>query len=50
MNGLPGTWKGLGLDRIWRPHQLASGKDRFLGLNLTNETLVFTKIKTPSCC
>lgn len=39
---LPGTWKGRGFNTIWRPHH--GGQDRFLELNLTTETLVFTKI------
>ncbi|MDQ6835749.1 MAG: heme-binding protein [Actinomycetota bacterium] len=39
---LPGTWKGHGFNTIWRPHH--GGQDRFLELNLTSETLVFTKI------
>ena len=39
---LPGTWKGHGFNSIWRPHH--GGQDRFLELNLTTETLVFTKI------
>ena len=39
---LPGTWKGHGFNTIWRPHH--GGQDRFLELNLTTETLVFTKI------
>ena len=42
---LPGTWKGHGFNTIWRPHH--PGQDRFLELNLTNETLVFTKINGP---
>jgi hypothetical protein len=43
---LPGTWTGHGFNAIWRPHPLAgSGQDRFLELNLTDETIVFTKIK-----
>ena len=42
---LPGTWKGKGFNTIWRPHH--GGQDRFLELNLTNETLVFTKINGP---
>lgn len=42
---LPGTWKGRGFNTIWRPHH--GGQDRFLELNLTNETLVFTKINGP---
>jgi hypothetical protein len=41
---LPGTWKGTGFNTIWRPHHPSSPQDRFLELNLTNETLVFTKI------
>ncbi len=39
---LPGTWKGHGFNTIWRPHH--GGQDRFLELNRTTETLVFTKI------
>ncbi|MGH2891196.1 MAG: heme-binding protein [Solirubrobacteraceae bacterium] len=42
---LPGTWKGHGFNTIWRPHHGA--QDRFLELNLTTETLVFTKINGP---
>lgn len=41
---LPGTWVGHGFNAIWRPHPLSSGHDRFLELNLTDETLVFTRI------
>ena len=41
---LPGTWKGNGFNAIWRPHHPASPQDRFLELNLTTETLVFTRI------
>jgi hypothetical protein len=41
---LPGTWKGHGFNTIWRPHRLSGGQDRFLELNLTTETLVFSKI------
>jgi hypothetical protein len=42
---LAGTWKGHGFNTIWRPHPLAGGgQDRFLELNLTTETLAFTKI------
>jgi hypothetical protein len=41
---LAGTWKGHGFNAIWRPHNPASPQDRFLELNLTDETLVFTKI------
>ena len=41
---LVGTWKGHGFNAIWRPHKLSTGQDRFLELNLTTETLAFTKI------
>jgi len=41
---LPGTWTGHGFNAIWRPHHPDSPQDRFLELNLTNETMVFTKI------
>jgi hypothetical protein len=44
---LAGTWKGEGFNAIWRPHKLSTGQDRFLELNLTNETLKFTKINGP---
>lgn len=44
---LEGTWTGTGFNTIWRPHQLTSGQDRFLELNLTTETLAFTKINGP---
>jgi hypothetical protein len=41
-----GEWRGHGFNTIWRPHPLAQGgHDRFLELNLTEETLVFTRIK-----
>jgi hypothetical protein len=43
-DGKPGKWKGEGFNTIWRPHELASGHDRFLELNLTSEKLVFTRI------
>lgn len=43
---LPGTWVGSGFNTIWRPfHQ--PGQDRFLELNLTQETLEFTAISGP---
>jgi hypothetical protein len=42
---LPGTWKGHGFNTIWRPH--IGAQDRFLELNLTTETLVFSKINGP---
>jgi hypothetical protein len=45
---LVGTWTGHGFNTIWRPHTLAgSGQDRFLELNLTTETLAFSKINGP---
>ena len=41
----PGTWVGHGFNAIWRPADFpAPGQDRFLELNLTDETLVFTRI------
>ena len=44
---VPGTWKGHGFNAIWRPHNPSSPQDRFLELNLTTETLVFTRINGP---
>jgi hypothetical protein len=44
---LEGTWEGTGFNTIWRPNQLSSGQDRFLELNITNETLSFEKIGGP---
>ena len=44
---LLGKWKGAGFNAIWRPHNLASGQGRFLELNLTNETLVFSRVNGP---
>jgi hypothetical protein len=44
---LVGTWTGHGFNTIWRPHSLASGQDRFLELNLTTETIAFSKINGP---
>jgi hypothetical protein len=44
--GLIGTWKGHGFNAIWRPHHPAS-QDRFLMLNRTEETIVFTEINGP---
>lgn len=41
---LAGTWSGHGFNTIWRPHFPSSPQDRFLELNLTTETLVFTAI------
>lgn len=45
--GLLGTWKGHGFNAIWRPHNPADQQDRFLELNMTDETLVFTRINGP---
>ena len=45
--GLLGTWKGHGFNAIWRPHNPATPQDRFLELNMTDETLVFTRINGP---
>ena len=45
--GLLGTWKGNGFNAIWRPHNPANQQDRFLELNKTDETLVFTRINGP---
>jgi hypothetical protein len=42
---LEGTWKGHGFNAIWRPHHGA--QDRFLELNMTDETLAFTRINGP---
>jgi len=44
---LLGTWKGHGFNAIWRPHNPATPQDRFLELNMTDETLVFTRINGP---
>lgn len=44
---LPGTWKGNGFNAIWRPHNPPTTQDRFLELNLTTETLVFSEINGP---
>jgi hypothetical protein len=44
---LPGTWQGHGFNTIWRPHHPANPQERFLELNLTTETLVFSKINGP---
>jgi hypothetical protein len=44
LGGLLGTWKGHGFNAIWRPHHPANQQDRFLELNKTDETLVFTRI------
>lgn len=40
---LPGDWGGKGFNVIWRPNH-TPGQDRFLELNLTNESLKFEAI------
>lgn len=48
-DGKEAKWTGDGFNTIWRPHPLAEGgQDRFLELNLTTETLVFSRIKAQS--
>jgi hypothetical protein len=42
--GLAGRWTGKGFNTIWRPDQPSNGQDRFLELNVTDETLEFTAI------
>jgi hypothetical protein len=42
---LAGTWKGQGFNAIWRPHHPATPQDRFLELNMTEETIAFTPIQ-----
>lgn len=48
---LTGTWGGRGFNMIWRPNHPVSGQppgqDRFLELNLTNESLTFEAINGP---
>jgi hypothetical protein len=44
---LPGTWTGHGFNTIWRPHHPDSPQDRFLELNITTDTIVFTEINGP---
>jgi hypothetical protein len=41
---LAGKWSGTGFNTIWRPDQPSSGQDRFLELNVTDETLEFVAI------
>jgi len=43
---LKGTWTGAGFNVIWRPNS-KQGQDRFLELNLTEETLRFEEIPGP---
>ena len=39
---LPGVWKGKGFNAIWRPSHKT--QDRFLELNVTDETIEFERI------
>src|SRR5689334_543984 len=43
---LQGTWKGHGFNAIWRPHH-GTDSDRFLELNMTDETLAVSAINGP---
>jgi hypothetical protein len=43
LQDLLGTWTGKGFNTIWRPNH-TPGQDRFLELNLTDETLEFENI------
>lgn len=44
-DGAEAKWTGGGFNAIWRPHPVAEGgQDRFLELNLTAETIVFSRI------
>lgn len=47
LDQLIGTWHGTGFNTIWRPHFPNPPQDRLLELNLTDETLVFTRINGP---
>jgi hypothetical protein len=48
LEGLKGTWTGTGFNVIWRPFQGGPpNQDRFLELNLTEETLRFEEIPGP---
>jgi hypothetical protein len=45
-DGDEAKWTGEGFNTIWRPHPVAQGgQDRFLELNLTTETIAFSRIK-----
>lgn len=44
LDALVGTWVGRGFNTIWRPHSPAQPQDRFLELNITDETLAFSAI------
>ena len=43
LTDLRGKWQGTGFNVIWRPNSVP-GQDRFLQLNVTNETLEFERI------
>lgn len=47
--GLVGTWKGTGFNQIWRPlfDPADPSQDRFLELNLTQETLAVEVVEGP---
>lgn len=45
LRNLVGTWTGPGFNAIWRPH--FQQQDRFLELNVTQETLEFDAISGP---
>src|SRR2546421_476980 len=40
----PGIWTGHGFNAIWLPTPRSTGQNRFLQLNLTDETIMFTRI------
>jgi hypothetical protein len=44
LSQLEGTWRGNGFNTIWRPHFPSDPQAEFLELNMTTETLAFTKI------
>ena len=44
LDQLVGTWKGTGFNTIWRPNFPSPPSDRFLELNLTKETITFSRI------
>jgi hypothetical protein len=44
LSQLEGVWRGNGFNTIWRPHFPSDPQAEFLELNMTTETLAFTKI------
>lgn len=44
LSQLEGVWRGTGFNTIWRPHFPSDPQAEFLELNMTTETLAFTKI------